>query len=408
MSIRVSRICWLVLCSTAARGAEPTTGPWRAWVESPGGQLPFRLELERESNEWQAWIVNGAERIAVPRAGYVGELLVLDIDYYDSKIVARLDQTGRRFEGEWRKRGKGGTLTKMPFHATAGWTSRFLPPGHDADAATAAVAGRWSVKFEGSEDPAVGVFEVDADGVTGTFLTTTGDYRFLAGRFLGGRLQLSAFDGAHAFLFSAEAQEDGTLRGDFWSRDSWHETWTARRDAQAGLPDAFTLTRSKPDFNLNDLVFRDLDGKERSLGDAEFSGKARVIVIFGSWCPNCHDATNELVELHRKYRERGLAVVGLAFELTGDFGRDARQVRRYAERHGVDYPILLAGVADKEKASEALPILDRIHAFPTILFVDAGGGIQEVYTGFAGPAAGETHEKLRAQFESVIKRLLGE
>ena len=36
--------------------------------------------------------------------------------------------------------------------------------------------------------------------------------------------------------------------------------------------------------------------------------------MFGSWCPNCHDAAEYLVELDRRYRSRGLSILGLAFE----------------------------------------------------------------------------------------------
>ena len=104
------------------------------------------------------------------------------------------------------------------------------------------VAGRWAVDFEQDEEPAVAVFRQDGRNLAGTFLTATGDYRYLAGTLSGDRLRLSCFDGAHAFLFDARLRDDGSLRGDFWSRDSWHDTWTARRDPQATLADGFAQT----------------------------------------------------------------------------------------------------------------------------------------------------------------------
>ncbi len=39
-----------------------------------------------------------------------------------------------------------------------------------------------------------------------------------------------------------------------------------------------------------------------------------VAVVTGTWCPNCHDEAQFLVQLHRKYRDRGLEVVALDFE----------------------------------------------------------------------------------------------
>ncbi len=98
-------------------------------------------------------------------------------------------------------------------------------------------AGRWKVRFETSERPAVGVFEARGSDVTGTFLTSTGDDRFLAGSYERGRLRLSCFDGAHAFLFDARATGE-RLAGTFHSGNAWTETWSATRDAEesAALP----------------------------------------------------------------------------------------------------------------------------------------------------------------------------
>ena len=98
--------------------------------------------------------------------------------------------------------------------------------------------------------------------------------------------------------------------------------------------------------------------------------------------------------------------MGLAFELTGNFERDARQVRRYVDRFEIEYPVLVAGVADKEKASAALPIIDRLRSYPTTIFLDAEGEVYSVHAGFSGPATGEAYQKLREDFETIIKELL--
>ena len=74
-----------------------------------------------------------------------------------------------------------------------------------------------------------------------------------------------------------------------------------------------------------------------------------LVNIFGSWCPNCNDKAPLLAAWHRRYRDRGLEIVGLAYEFTGDPERDGRQVRRFAERHGIDYPLLLAGVERQDR-----------------------------------------------------------
>jgi thiol-disulfide isomerase/thioredoxin len=389
---------------------ELAVGPWRAWLDSPGGELPFGLEFVRADSELTSTIVNGEERIAVPRTVAEGSEIVLDLPHYDASIRARITPFGTRLSGEWKKRSGPDRWTTLPFHAEAGSAPRFRVL---EDTPTGSLRGRFAVKFEKSDDPAVAVLRAGVpagsrSAIEGTFLTTTGDYRWLAGSFEGERLRLSCFDGAHAFLFDATADEHGVLRGTFWSGDRWSEKWEARPDDNAALPDDFEQVHWKEGFPLGDLRFPDLDGTVRSLADPEFAGRAVVIQVLGSWCPNCHDETSYLARLYDRYHERGLSIIGLAFEVSGDAVRDAEQVRRLRARHSVNYPILLAGVSDKTKAAEQIPALDRVRAFPTTVFLHADGRVRAVHSGFAGPAAKLEHEKLTKRFESLIRELIAE
>jgi len=399
-----------------------------AWLETPGGELDFGLELLSEGGCWMAVLVNGEERIEVPRVTCDGPELLLELPHYDSRLRARfvpelvratsaLDGTRREetvgapracLEGTWEKRRSASASARLVFRAVERPPESAAAPAPAADGAAArAFEGRWAVDFASDDEPAVAVFHaVGAAGeVRGTVLTTTGDYRYLAGRADAGGLTLSCFDGAHAFLLKAQRLADGTLAGDFHSGD-WHdETWTAVRDATAELPDGFSATRAR-DVRLADLTFPDLDGKTRSLG--EFGGRATLLVVFGSWCPNCNDEAAFLAELDRRYRERGLCILGLAFELTGEAERDAGQVRIFAQRHGLAIPYFLCGTADKDEATRALGLLDRVRAFPTTVFVGADGRVRAVHSGYAGPATGEEHQRLRRAFVGRIEALLAE
>lgn len=157
--------------------------------------------------------------------------------------------------------------------------------------------------------------------MTGTFLTPTDDYRFLEGDYRDGLLRLSTFDGDHAFLFHAEARPDGTLEGDFWSRDSYHATWTAEptgRAAEELLPGPWGLAALTNDERRFRFAFPDLDGRLVRSEDPRFAGKVVVVDIFGSWCPNCNDEAPVLAGWHREWADDGLDIVGLAFEFTGE------------------------------------------------------------------------------------------
>lgn len=139
---------------------------------------------------------------------------------------------------------------------------------------------------------AVGIFEQDGDKLSGTFLTPTGDYRYLDGHIDDNTLQLSAFDGEHAFfLFKAELTEKDQ-QGIFRSGRSKSEKWTAQRDFTASLPDANSLTYLKEGYDRLEFNFPDPEGNTVSLSDPRYQAKVVIVHLFGSWCPNCMDETH--------------------------------------------------------------------------------------------------------------------
>jgi len=396
------------------------TGTWRAWLDVPGdderprgGEMPFGLDLSYADGAWRAVLHNGAESETEDHVTFDGDEFVIDFQHYGATITARASEDGNRLDGMWvRYDGvtDDGTTkeSRLEFHATAGSGPRFHPFGGQTTPETP-LTGRWLVTWSQTENPGVAIFDVADDGsATGTFQTTTGDYRWLAGKQEGRALRLSTFDGSHAFLFGAELQDDGSLAGDFWSRNSWHETWTAVRDENAKLPSAFEMAVWKEGVSLSDLVFPDIDGAPRALDDPAFAGKAIVIHCFGTWCPNCNDASDEVVRLHESYRERGLSVIGLAFEKDDILENNAQRLRVYAERHAATYPMLVAGLSNKTKATESFGALDKIRAFPTTIFLHGDGRVRAVHSGFSGPATGQAFLDQRAEWEQIVEELLAE
>jgi thiol-disulfide isomerase/thioredoxin len=405
----------LLLILAACRAAEPKApidGSWRAVLTSPGGELPFTLRVVREGNALRAVIVNGAEQAPVSGVDVHDSSIRIRFDGYDSAINANLSDDGNAMTGAWTRTVPAG-ICRMAFHATRGEQPRFVAAPANA-ASLSDVNGIWKAAFVDSDgvSPARGEFhqEPGSNRVTGTFLTPTGDDRYLDGSFENGLLRLSTFDGAHAFLFQAHASADGKLSGDFWSRDSYHATWSATRadDASATLPDGWKdvgLTNSEGRFQFR---FPDLAGKPVALTDDRFRGKVVLVNIFGSWCPNCNDEAPLLAAWDRKYRDRGLAIIGLAYEFTGNASRDREMLQRFADHYGITYPLLLAGVSDKKKASATLPDLTRVIAYPTSLFIGRDGKVKKIYSGFAGPGTGKHFEALRTEMESVIESMLAE
>lgn len=413
----MQRTILTVLSLTAALAAQ-TTDYWRGVLQSPGGELPFQMSGLGPPTHLR----HGAEVVRLSAPLVAGQRLRLPP--YDAWIDAEA-VPGRHghLMGNWTKVRGSGEMT-MPFRM-APWGLEldaadngrgYLAPTFPLEGAPLDVTGRWRVKFDGDPHHAVAIFaanrerHVGAPGeIVGTFLTVTGDYRYLAGTARGDQLRLSVFDGAHAFLFHASRQTDGSLVGEFWSGSNWHEKWTAVRDDEAALPDAFSLTKVNPDVELAELSYPEITSDAatpRRLGD--LFGKCTLVVLFGTWCPNCGDSGAYLEQLLEHNRERGLRVVGLAFEHGDDRQRHLRVVRAYRERHGADWPILLAGPSDKQRAGKAFAAIDAVRSFPTTLFVDAAGKVRAVHQGFAGPATGSAHAAQCASFERLVDRLIDE
>lgn len=390
------------------------TGTWRAALETQGGNLEFGLELSERAGVWSAVLHNADERIAVDEVTWNDGELRVEFPHYDSRIVARLE-TAQRLRGSWTKRSGKERITELPFRALCPGDNCTVPApaGPIDDPSRRLVPERWSLRFASEDDAAVLALTRVGTELRATVLTTTGDYRYLSvneqvrdGR--GQPIAFSCFDGSHAFLFRANWSGERTLAGEFWSGATWHDTWTAELDPHAELPDPFGLTRADGKAALAELRFRDLEGAVRSLDEGELRGAPRIVQLFGTWCPNCNDEAPDLADLDRRFRDRGLRVVGVAFELTGEFARDAEQVKRFRDRWKLGYPLLLGGTSDKAEASKAFPLLDRVRAYPTTLFVRRDGTVRAVHQGYAGPATGVEHEKQRERFERLVLELLAE
>ncbi|MGH7657981.1 MAG: peroxiredoxin family protein, partial [Gemmatimonadales bacterium] len=215
------------------------------------------------------------------------------------------------------------------------------------------------------------------------------------------------FDGSFVYMISGKLDGD-TLRGIFHAGARTQTPWVAVRSTGAPhLPEASSLTRADTS-EVFTFSFPDLEGRIVSQDDPRFRGKVLVVDIFGSWCPTCHDAAPVLAGLYRKYHDRGLAMVGLAYEVTGDTAIDNRQVRRFRSKFDVPFPLLLAGINETDLTAATLPQLSGFTSYPTTLFIGRDGRVRKINAGFYGPATGARYERQIREFEEIIERLLKE
>lgn len=110
----------------------------------------------------------------------------------------------------------------------------------------------------------------------------------------------------------------------------------AFKNEDAKLPDAYAQTQiEKIDFS-----FPDAYGKKHSLSDSKYKGKAVIVQIFGSWCPNCVDEMNFLIPWYKSNSKRGVEIIALAFERSFTEDDAKRQLIRFQKKKCLPYPLL--------------------------------------------------------------------
>lgn len=395
-------------CSNTSEGGF-NEGIWRATLKtSSGAEIPFNFELIDSANQKFIDITNGKERFRVNEISTLADSIFIQMPLFDSEIRAVLKN--ETLTGRWIKHyADSDEVLQFQAKSKEDWRFFKVTPESKTN-----VSGRWSVTFNVLDKketyPAVGEFTQENGRVLGTFLTATGDYRYLEGTVSDGNLYLSCFDGSHAYLFTGKLLNDSTIiDGKFYSGYSALETWTGKKDDKAILPDAYSLTDLKAGYDKIDFSFPNLEGKKVSLSDPKFKNKIVLVQFFGSWCPNCMDETAYLTSFHKKYQSKGVEIVGLAYERSKDFERSKKNVSRLKDRFSVPYDLLITGYTnDKVEVSKSLPMLEKFIAFPTLMIIDKSGKIRKIHTGFSGPGTGSHYTEFVEEFEKTIDDLLTE
>jgi thiol-disulfide isomerase/thioredoxin len=384
-------------------------GIWRTSIQRQDGQvIIFNFETKDSAGQKILYVLNGSEKLLVDNIKLKGDSVFIEMPFFESGFAAKLDKDGN-LQGSWLRKDADQILA-MPFSAIYNQRQRFpvtAPPLHK-------INGRWTVVFTGTNNhviDAVGEFQQKGSKLTGTFLTASGDYRFLEGVVTGDSLKLSGFDGGHAYLFTARVDDDNSISGgNFYSGAARMDKWTAKRNPDAVLPDGYEATTLRPGENKLNFRFRSTDDKTVSINDTAYNGKVVIVQIMGSWCPNCMDETKFLSEYYKANSQKGIEVIGLAYERTTDPERSKKSITSFQNRFKVSYPILITGVTatDSLLTEKTLPQLNKIKSFPTSIFIDKKGVVRKIYTGFTGPGTGVYYDAFRKEFDETVKGLLSE
>ncbi len=374
------------------------------------GELPFLFDVVYTSEQdFYIEIINGEERIKVTDIRFGRDLktakdtITINFPVYDSYIKG-LYEDGV-IEGNWYVNYK--TNYAIPFIARHGRNQRFESFGKTPDID---LSGNWAATFEpGTENsyPAIGEFYQKGNKISGTFLTETGDYRFLDGIVRGNKAFLSCFDGSHAFLFEAKQLEDKSLVGSFRSGSHYKSNWVANRKNDVTISDPFALTEVTADSDVLNFAFENGDSKMISINDDQYKDKIKLVMIMGTWCPNCRD---EMVYIQNYLKENpsdDVEVIAVGFERYKDVAKSKKVLNRYKEKMNIDFEVLYGGTSSKSDASQKFPMLNKIISYPTLLIVDRDNKVRKIHTGFNGPATSK-FASFDTEFKSIMTDLINE
>ncbi|MCH2229417.1 MAG: TlpA family protein disulfide reductase [Crocinitomicaceae bacterium] len=362
--------------------------------------LPFHIKVTQNN---QITILNGEEEIALNSSIYKNDSFYVKFPYFNSELVFHQDNK-KTLNGYWVNYNKSANY-RIPFTSIKKKSTRFGISKKIKNSIV--VDGKWQVEFEPNSDssyPAVGIFEQKKINVSGTFLTETGDYRFLEGNSTTDSLLLSCFDGSHAFLFKARLNND-TLKGTFFSGNHWQSDWYGVRNDNYTLISPDDLTYIVKEDALK-FQLKDLNNNDFNFPHERFNNKVVIIQIMGTWCPNCLDETHYYKELYDKYNTEGLEIISICYEAGKSFEEYVANVERLKSKLDINFTFLIGGKASKNLASEHFKVLNEVISFPTSIFIGRDGKVKRVHTGFNGPGTGSYYNEYIEKTEALIQTLL--
>jgi len=396
----------IALTGATTASAQSVAGRWDATLTINGTEIPFRLDIAGDGKNVVGTLFNGEQTQTTTAASFENGEVRLAFEHYLTKIIAT--QKGDTLDGrvEGRFGGSDRYITSNPFAAT-----RHVPVTATATNAPK-IDGLWEIPYESSKGEKAWRFIVRQNGadVSAAILRVDGDTGALTGRWQGDKFLLSHFDGSRPYRVEVTPKDDGTLAILQTSGGKPNDLIALRPEAARAKGNAepanFTAHTTMRDPNeVFTFSFPDVNGKVRSNEDPKFKGKVVVAIVTGTWCPNCHDEAQYLVQLYKKYRSQGLEIVALDFE-EPEQQDELERVKAFTTKYGVEYTYLIAGAP--AEMWEKVPQAVNLNTWPATFFVGRDGLVKKIHAGFAAEASGEFSDQLKAEFTSTIEQLLKE
>ncbi|HAQ69455.1 MAG TPA: hypothetical protein DCR48_00620 [Flavobacteriales bacterium] len=356
---------------------------WRGVFQHKEGLIPIQFVINSQN---ELIVKNHTELLTfIPTEGK-SDSSVYESEYFSSHFILKTE-TDSSISGRWVNE-KTGASRSIKFRASSKLPYRFKP--HTVPEGTLTGNHKFIFLKEDGSPEETNVLSLTQNKFTlsGSLLSETGDYRYLEGIVRSDSLFLSTMDGTHLMYFEGKV-EDGRINGKFLSGSSFSQKWLAELNSTVKLSNPTDITKLNPE-SIFKFSFPDETGSIVSIDDEQFKNKVLLVSIMGTWCSNCLDESRFLKELYDDYSHEDLSIVSLDFELISDSLKAIENIKKYKRNLDINYPVLLAATrATKTIAAEALPSLNGIFSYPTLLLLNKKHEVVRIHTGFNGPATGE-------------------
>ncbi len=376
------------------------TGTWRGEIIYDQVTVPFEFVIDKIGGEYNCTIINGEERKRLEVVTVTEDSVWVQLDVFDAELRAKY--TSQSMSGNWIKHYRN---SKIPFKASleAPRYSNDLPPNF-------MIKDPWEVTFSPPNAlayPGVGLWKQTGSRVSGTIMTGVSDFRYFEGIAFGDSIELSSFDGAHAFLLQGVKTAKG-WEGAFHFDNSYIEDWSARPNPEANLTDPWELVKVDKGKHRPFFDILSAGSKSNKIDESDFFGKVLVIQLFGTWCPNSLDQSRFLSDWYQKNKDRDVEILAVSYETNFSESYGLSRIESYKKSLDIEYPMVLGGRLSKSQAAIGFPFMKKIEAFPTLVVLDKDGYVRYVHSYFNGPATGKYYDQFVSRFNSIIDELEAE
>ncbi|HTP79379.1 MAG TPA: TlpA disulfide reductase family protein [Bacteroidota bacterium] len=365
--------------------------------------LPFRMFLDRSTST--GYFLNGSEKTEIPEVQSSGDSLVLVFSEYSAEMAGVIK--GETWNGQYI-RFRSDT-TSIPFFANVE-PAEGEPAGASPSPPGVSLVGRFRayITNRNSVDSSnVGTFWLKGDSIQGTLIAPDGDEGLLAGRQAGSHVELARFNGWQATLLELDGSgADWTGQLYFRRQPPIDVRLVAQPSSSWEAPPGQQTTAKYPKapFQFEGIS---TSGRILKSSDEVFRNKVVLVDIMGTWCHNCLDEAPILQQLYAEFKEKGLEVVGLSFEINGDSAFARKNLSQYGQRFQLSFPLLFCGsLAEKNVDAKLQSQLNNFYAYPTAILLDRKGRIRHIHVGFRGPGTGEEYQREVSEMHRIVKQLV--